>query len=746
MRQIFTSLDRQFAAIKPQIEKLDSPVMRDIATKALSRISSETTRHSFEDDRVRAELVGFPSENVVKVERGQWRVETKYEMHALLQRKSDGHVIFSEAGIKTRARTGRDWRTELTGEEIKAIQTMADLEKIGVIDEVSKWADSEHTASQVGSDRIKRGRVSLDQNKVWGDVLKKIDRRQNMLIRPDSKNHLLSFTRRRPIASYGLTDEELREVEHIPGGHRVSFEFEAMSDSDKKDVDKAVCDLVSNLFHEDFEKIAQLKSQWLSERMKQVAPEHALPADELGNLDLAVANFIVGGHTSENIRNRLQFAEMLNFESQLIEDALREPKVLSDIDSGRSMREIFAERLGYRSFSKKEFSVLKEYVTYKGPFRHGMLLEDAAVIAKLPAEYRPEAENFMLSLGNDFTHLNQHEAKKSIHNAVCLLESGAKRDALQSISWIKGGDWVNAMKKMENYPQAANLGDYFKMLEQLMSPAFAYLQYQEDPESIEVDHGDMRATYEKPASVSDRTLRNLVRESLASFPSLLVMNDKLHKNFNAITTKYREMGQYSPALITWTPLFSAPQKINEVTFVPLSTGSDIIAEGSEMKHCVASYLQAAMAGETFIVSVQKNNEKIATLELVQGDEDEWEVSQLYGPGNSIVTADIEDAAFDLLDKISEGEINCEPDTGMREELAEMENIKACALVEGYDFTDRNVAIGLLKEAIDYLPKGVHLYDLFLNLEKEWAGVLEELLAEDQQKTEDRVNSPELMAS
>ena len=165
------------------------------------------------------------------------------------------------------------------------------------------------------------------------------------------------------------------------------------------------------------------------------------------------------------------------------------------------------------------------------------------------------------------------------------------------------------MKKMENYPQAGNLRDYYQMLEQMMSPIFAHFQYQDDPESIEVDYGDMTTVYSKPVSVNERTLRNMIRSDLVSFPSILVMNDKLHKNFNSITTKYREVGEYSPAKVAWTPLFSAPQTIDGFTFVPLCSGSEIIAEGAHMRHCVASYLQPAMAGESYIISVQKNGEK-----------------------------------------------------------------------------------------------------------------------------------------
>jgi hypothetical protein len=744
MKPLSDHLVRAYEAIEPQIAQIESPLMRDIANKALSRISKESSHHEFEDEKVKGLMFGNATRNTVKVRDGQWHMETEYRMFAMMQRKSDGHILITEAGSRNPGSTHVAAHRELTGEQISNIQSSQDLIDLRLSPSVQKWVDGESLATQVGQDRAKEGRISIAENQLYKGVHQKFEVRASTSALARSSNPYLSIKRRDPRGFYGLTDDEMTEIEQIPGGHVVLFEFDGMSDEIKRSVDDGVFDLVSNLFDEDFDQVRAIRHQWLADYMMAIAPDYALSVEEFKKMDPALANFIVGGQTQEHVRNRLQFSEIFNFSAEMVEEALKSEGMLDKIDSGDSLRSIMAERLGYASFSKKEFSMLKEYANFKGPYRYGLAnfkgpyryglsLADSAFLVKLPHEYRPTPEQYMNSVGMGFTHLNAGAAKNSIVNAVKNLESGDpanKKDALQSFSWIKGGDWVSAMKKMSSYPNAENLSDYNAMLEQMMSPAFAHIAYKKDPDSIELDYGDMRATYPKPLSIHTSTLNNTITSSLTSFPSLLLMNDKLHKNFNAITTKYRAIGEYSPALLSWDPLFEDPQTVNGITFNYLSTGSDIVAEGSDMRHCVASYLQPAMAGQSFIVSVQRDGKKESTLELGRDEDGEWHIAQHFGPGNSDVTEDLEVAALDLVDLMNEGEIECNPETGTKEELKDMDTIKSCAIVEGYDFTNREVATGLLKEAMSYFPKGVTLNEIFLGLEDHFLDDLNALLNDE----------------
>lgn len=59
-------------------------------------------------------------------------------------------------------------------------------------------------------------------------------------------------------------------------------------------------------------------------------------------------------------------------------------------------------------------------------------------------------------------------------------------------------------------------------------------------------------------------------------------------------------------------------------FIALRTPSDIAQEGAAMKHCVASYIPRVIAGDCHIVSIRKNGERAATLELSRA----WDVRQL----------------------------------------------------------------------------------------------------------------------
>lgn len=59
-------------------------------------------------------------------------------------------------------------------------------------------------------------------------------------------------------------------------------------------------------------------------------------------------------------------------------------------------------------------------------------------------------------------------------------------------------------------------------------------------------------------------------------------------------------------------------------FVALRTPHDIGAEGTAMRHCVASYLPRVINGDCHIISVRRSGERVATLELGR----QWDVRQI----------------------------------------------------------------------------------------------------------------------
>ena len=74
-------------------------------------------------------------------------------------------------------------------------------------------------------------------------------------------------------------------------------------------------------------------------------------------------------------------------------------------------------------------------------------------------------------------------------------------------------------------------------------------------------------------------------------------------------------------------------------FVALRTPTAIHAEGKAMHHCVASYVQAVVNGLANIVSIRRDEQRVATLELRDGH-----VMQLKGRFNHQVSREIVEAA------------------------------------------------------------------------------------------------------
>lgn len=74
-------------------------------------------------------------------------------------------------------------------------------------------------------------------------------------------------------------------------------------------------------------------------------------------------------------------------------------------------------------------------------------------------------------------------------------------------------------------------------------------------------------------------------------------------------------------------------------FVALRTPAAIHAEGQYMRHCVSSYVSRVIDGTSSIVSIQRDEERIATLELRKGS-----IAQLKGRFNAAVAGETRRAA------------------------------------------------------------------------------------------------------
>lgn len=733
MREPIIREQSSVETIRSKMSDIGSPEIQDIATKALSKITEETPFKHFEDSVVKGVLFGHPIESVVKGSEGDWRVETKYRMSALMQRKLDGTVIVANVGHRNSGNRSQSTHDNLKDFEVEGIQSSQDLKGYGLSDSATQWLDGLGLSSQAEIESFLKGSVGLRFNTIHASTQRDIERHVGVQSDTRSLNRLLSMKRTHPLRSYGLSEEALSELEYIVNGHPMLFEFESMSDSEKMAVDDSVYDLVSETYRSNFKKVQDLKNSWLAEHIRAMAPEFALSESEVGEIDLEVMNFIASGLTQESVRNRLQFSQLFNYNAHQLSDVIRDPEVVLRIDSGEPVRDTIAKLYGYSSLSKKEFSTLKEYCVKQPGYRVSMTVMDALLIAKLPADYRPTPDNYMKAVFFQYAHLHQNAARNSIINASKMLDSGdrlAKKEALQSMSWIKGGEWDQALKKMDHYSNADSLSDYYMMIEKLLKPAFAHIHYTVDPDSMGFNYVEIEGEYKKPTAISPSLLSLEIERNITSYPSLLVQNDKIHKNINAILSKYQAEGEYSPAKLAWEPLFTESQEVEGLTFVPLANGADIINEGQIMNHCVGSYLQAAMAGKTFIVSVQENGERRSTMELNKDSEGLWVIGQHYGKNNSDIPDYLEVAGLELVDQMNEGLIKSNTNTGMQEEIRDMNKFKATSIAEGFDITNRGVVCGLVREAINYLPKGVSLSDLFREDEKQYLEDLESLLADE----------------
>lgn len=74
--------------------------------------------------------------------------------------------------------------------------------------------------------------------------------------------------------------------------------------------------------------------------------------------------------------------------------------------------------------------------------------------------------------------------------------------------------------------------------------------------------------------------------------------------------------------------------------IAVNTGAELFKEGQRMRHCVASYTHAVIAGNCYIYSVRVGERRLATLEVRRERFGNFRAVQLKGPCNQKVSAAI----------------------------------------------------------------------------------------------------------
>jgi hypothetical protein len=115
------------------------------------------------------------------------------------------------------------------------------------------------------------------------------------------------------------------------------------------------------------------------------------------------------------------------------------------------------------------------------------------------------------------------------------------------------------------------------------------------------------------------------------------LNNELHKMHGEFIKEANKGADFD---FNWQGLFDEPLDMGEFTLHGIDSRVDLLSEAVSMDHCVFSYLNACLAGESVILSARNNltDERIATIELVtdegEGGECKLELTQCYGHGNT----------------------------------------------------------------------------------------------------------------
>ena len=78
--------------------------------------------------------------------------------------------------------------------------------------------------------------------------------------------------------------------------------------------------------------------------------------------------------------------------------------------------------------------------------------------------------------------------------------------------------------------------------------------------------------------------------------------------------------------------------MNGYNILPIEDSAELYREGRIMHNCAATYSSATLSSQTYIYSVRREDERVATFGLVVGDG--IQLGQLRGPCNTTASKDI----------------------------------------------------------------------------------------------------------
>lgn len=190
------------------------------------------------------------------------------------------------------------------------------------------------------------------------------------------------------------------------------------------------------------------------------------------------------------------------------------------------------------------------------------------------------------------------------------------------------------------------------------TPGLSWKKYAEE---LARNLEDITGFVDVVSEVSDVIILPLLQPMLGAIPhmeeiskkiaSRLIVKDKSSLDFASLDRKWHKPGNKIPEELipqrergAWRPLFEAIKLDDDISVVAISEVHELRREGGLMRHCVASYAPNCRDGVCQIVSIRKDNEPIATLELRKTVKSEgvitgpnnahWRVAQFKAIGNS----------------------------------------------------------------------------------------------------------------
>lgn len=279
-------------------------------------------------------------------------------------------------------------------------------------------------------------------------------------------------------------------------------------------------------------------------------------------------------------------------------------------------------------------------------------------------------------------------------------------------SWLTGSNGTPLHDKMlkldEKYKMLATKSDYSDMLTNLFNATrFRTLLDNEDFFATEVTINDDNQLIIDPLYLDeimrdewaeDRGVEIDPEEPLVDFDAsevtsftdknadsiteLLKLNEVLHKRYNK---QIVEMNKLSPdSQITWSEFMTGGFPLGKYTVHGINDRISLLDEGTSMNHCAFSYLGKCMAGESFLLSMRdKDDNRVATLEIIQDHDGAYSLEQCYGYDNERVESEVELTAEEFLENLNDGTIEVNPDITLNREEINIDH----ALENGHIFNE-----------------------------------------------------------